>query len=92
MKDFEQFKQEQFVKKPQLKRAYNTTDFQYELARQIIEARLKKGLSQTQLAEKIGSGQSSIARLESGNYNPSFKFLERVARATGTQLKVSLDS
>ena len=92
MKDFEQFKQEQFAKKPGLKRAYDIPDPQHQLARQIIDARLKKGLSQTQLAKKIGSGQSSIARLESGDYNPSLKFLQRVARATDVKVKVSFES
>jgi transcriptional regulator with XRE-family HTH domain len=56
----------------------------------IIEARLKKGLTQAVLAKKIGTRQSAVARLESGNYNPSMAFLERVASALDARLEVSL--
>ena len=91
MKDFEQFKREQFKKKPGLKKAYDALAPQYELAAQIIEARLKKGLSQTQLAKKMGTSQSAVARLESGGYNPSFNLLEKVAHATGARLKIKLE-
>ena len=92
MKSFEQLKQDQFLKKPSLKKAYTDLNPHDELARQIIDARLKKGFSQAQLAKKIGTGQSSIARLESGDYNPSLKFLERVADATDSRLSVKLKS
>ncbi len=84
--------QEQFDTKPGLKEAYDALGPQYELAAQIIEARMKKGLSQAELAEKMGTKQSSVARLESGDYNPSVKFLAKVAQATGTRLKVKLES
>ena len=43
-------------------------------------------MEQKQLAEKIGTKQSSIARLESGNYNLSFQFLQKIANALGKQL------
>lgn len=91
MKDFETFKKEQFAKKTGLKKAYDELAPQYELAAQAIEARLKKGLSQAEMAKKIGTGQSSIARLESGEYNPSIAFLTKVAKATGTKLAVKFE-
>lgn len=79
------------LKNPDVKREFNALRPQYELAARVIELRLQKGLSQAQLAKKIGTGQSAIARLESGDYNPSMVFLEKVAKATGVQLKVKLE-
>ncbi|MCH5296017.1 MAG: helix-turn-helix transcriptional regulator [Treponema sp.] len=46
-------------------------------------------MTQKQLAEKMGTRQSNIARLESGNYNPSLHFLQRVASALGKRLSIS---
>ncbi len=91
MKDFQAFKRQQLAQKPSLKKAYDDLAPQYELAAQAIEARLKTGLSQADMAKKVGTGQSSIARLESGEYNPSIKFLAKVAKATGTKLAVKFE-
>jgi ribosome-binding protein aMBF1 (putative translation factor) len=90
MKSFNQYLEEQ-LKNPEFKKAYDALAPEFELASQIIDARLKKGLSQAELAEKIGTKQSAIARLESVDYNPSIKMLKRVAQATETRLKVSLE-
>jgi len=76
---------------PDFKKAYDELAPEFELASQIIDARLKKGFSQAELAEKIGTKQSAIARLESVDYNPSIKMLKRVAKATETRLRVSLE-
>ena len=54
------------------------------------QAREEKNMTQKQLAEKIGTRQSNIARLESGNYNPSFQFLQRVAKALDKKLTFTL--
>lgn len=91
MEKWKDFKK-QLMKDPDVRNEYDALHPQHELAAQIIEARLKKGLSQSQLAEKIGTKQSAIARLESGEYNPSVGFLERVATATDTRLKIQLNS
>lgn len=61
---------------------------EYEWARAIIEARVKGGLTQEQLARKMKTTQSAIARLERGKVNPSTKTLERLAKATGTRLRI----
>ena len=52
-----------------------------ELAEMIIDARNEHGLSRTQLAQKAGISQATIVKLESGGGNPSFKTLNRIARA-----------
>jgi transcriptional regulator with XRE-family HTH domain len=46
-------------------------------------------MTQSELAEKAGTRQSSIARLESGSYNPSLRFLKKVAEALDARLEVT---
>ncbi len=69
---------------------YQKLDAEFALAQTIIEKRLAKGFTQAALAYKIGTKQSSIARLESGNYNPSMAFLEKIAKALDTKVVISL--
>jgi transcriptional regulator with XRE-family HTH domain len=57
---------------------------------QVARLRIKLGLTQAQLAEIVGTKQPSIARLENGEGSPSLSFLEKVARALGAEVKVSL--
>jgi transcriptional regulator with XRE-family HTH domain len=57
---------------------------------QVARLRLKLGLTQTQLAEMVGTKQPSIARLENGEGSPSLSFLEKVAAALGAAVKVQL--
>ncbi len=65
---------------------YKRLDPHYRIISQLIEARLRKGVTQEQLAKKIGTKQSAIARLESGNANPSLEFLEKVTEAVDSKL------
>ena len=51
---------------------------------------LEKGITQNELAKKVGTKQSAIARLEGGNSNPSLSFLEKIALALGYQLKIQI--
>jgi len=53
----------------------------------IHEARRRAGLSQRDLAERVGTTQSAIARLESGTTEPSFARVERLLRACGLELR-----
>lgn len=62
---------------------------EFSIIEQVIKKRLDKGLTQKQLAEKIGTKQSAIARLEAGSINPSVAFLAKVAKALGGKLQVS---
>lgn len=55
----------------------------YRVISELISARIKEKMTQKDVAEKVGTKQSAIARLESGNTNPSLDFLQRVASATG---------
>ena len=61
---------------------------EFDLARALIEARAAAGLSQSQLAKKMKTSQSYIARIEGGKVRPSTDALERFAQATRTRLRI----
>lgn len=89
MKSFQKFKK-QLLKDQRIRKAYADLGPEFALIEMIIEKRLKSGLTQKQLAKKVGTKQPAIARLESGYSNPSIQFLEKVARALGARLRVSI--
>lgn len=70
--------------------AFEALDDEFALATQIIGARAKAGLSQAELAQRMETSQSTIARLESGRAQPSVRTLAKLAAATGTKLQISL--
>lgn len=70
---------------------YKRLEPQYRLISLLIGIRLKKGLTQKQLAKKLATKQSAIARLESGTYNPSLEFLQRTAKALGRKLVINFE-
>ena len=80
MKNYKQVKTE-LLKDPKIKQAYDNLEPEFALAEQIIKKRLELGMTQSQLAKKIGTKQSAVARLESGSYNPSMAFLQKTAQA-----------
>jgi len=79
-----------WIKDPEYKIAYDGLEDEFILARELIAARTRAKLTQKQLAQKMRTSQSAIARLESGESNPSISLLKRYAEATGTQLRVEL--
>jgi ribosome-binding protein aMBF1 (putative translation factor) len=89
MSDWKASKKE-ILKDKEVAKEYKKLEPKYKLIVQVIDARLKKGLTQKELAKKIGTKQSAIARLESGNANPSIEFLLKLAKATETELIVQL--
>ncbi len=72
------------------KEIYDKLAPEYSLVSQIIEARLNKGVSQADLAKKIGTKQSAISRFESGGYNPSLAFLIKISKALDRRVIISL--
>ena len=76
---------------PEYRTAYNALQPEFELARSLIEARMGAGLTQAQLAERMETTQSVVARLESGRVHPSTRTLEKVAQSTGTRLRISFE-
>lgn len=65
-------------------------DYAFQISEMIIDARAENNLTQEQLAQKINTKQSSIARLENGNNTPSVAFLIKIANALGMKLSVGL--
>ena len=79
---------EQLLQLPEVNEEYEKLKVLYDIKREIIKLRLDQGLSQKELAEKVGTRQSAISRLESGEYNPSIEFLDKIAHALGKELHV----
>ena len=70
------------LKNKEFKKEYNSLEEEFILAKEIINLRKSYKLTQKELAEKVGTSQPAIARIESGNYkNVSLSFLRRVAKA-----------
>ncbi len=82
---------QQWLKKKEYREAYQELEPEFALARAVIEARVAAGLTQEQLARKMKTTQSVIARLEGGKTRPSTQTLERLATATGTRLRISFE-
>lgn len=91
MKSYKTLKN-QLLKDNEIKKSYNELSPEFELIQIIIEKRLKQGLTQAELAKKIGTKQSAISRLECGTYNPTVAFLRKLADALDTELHISLSA
>jgi ribosome-binding protein aMBF1 (putative translation factor) len=89
MKAFASFKKK-LIKDNTIRQSYKALGPEYAFIMMIIQHRLSKGLSQADLARKIGTKQSAISRLESGRANPTVSFLRDVAKALDEELKISL--
>lgn len=70
---------------------YEALSSEFALASAVIAARARAGLTQVQLARKLKTSQSAIARLESGSALPSTRTLKKLAVATGSRLTISLE-
>ncbi len=91
VKTFDELKAER-LENLEVRDAYEALRPEFELAETIITARTAQGLTQAELATRMNTSQSSIARLESGRISPSMKTWRRLAAATGTRPKVTLES
>lgn len=78
-------------KDPEYVAAYDALEDEFAFAHQVIAARARANLTQAELAERMNTSQSSIARLESGRARPSVSTLERLAAATGSKLRMVLE-
>jgi ribosome-binding protein aMBF1 (putative translation factor) len=89
-KSYQQFKKEVLNDK-ETREAYERLSPEFDFIHSLIQKRIEKGLSQQELAQKIGTKQSAISRLESGRYNPTFKVLNKVAQALDSKIKISIN-
>jgi DNA-binding XRE family transcriptional regulator len=72
-------------------REYDALEESFTLARELIKARSRAGLSQEQVAERMGVPASTVARMESGGPAPGMALLAKYARAAGCALSIRLD-
>lgn len=75
---------------PDVEEEYQRQAPRYALVRELIRVRKSAGLSQTELARRIGTTQGVISRLESGEHSPKFETVADAARALGYRLDVKL--
>jgi transcriptional regulator with XRE-family HTH domain len=80
-----------WLKEPKYRRAYEALEKEFALASTVIDARSRAGLTQVELARKMGTTQPVVARLEGGRSRPSMRTLERLAEATGSRLLISFE-
>lgn len=82
---------QKWMKDKEYREAHDELAQEFDLARAVLGARVTAGLTQEQLAQRMDTTQSVIARLESGRTRPSTQTLERLAIATGTRLHISFE-
>lgn len=76
------------LKDPEFKKEWDALEPERALKRRLIELRMKKEMTQKQLAFAAGTHQASIARFERGDYSPTLSFVSRLAMAMGMKLEV----
>jgi ribosome-binding protein aMBF1 (putative translation factor) len=78
------------MKNPKFRREYEKADAEFSIVEALIKARTVAKLSQAEVAKRIGTTQSAVARLEAGNTKPTIPTLRRYAEATGRKLRIEL--
>lgn len=87
MSNFDEYFEKQMQNKEFCKE-YKELGPQYEIIEQLIKERSIQNLTQKELAERVGLKQSNISRLESGDYNPTIEFLQKIAKGLGKELHI----
>ena len=80
----------EWMKDPEFVAEWKKVEPEYQIARQMIGARIKKKMSQEELAKRVGTGQAVISRLEGMNASPSLSLLKRVASALETKITITI--
>jgi len=75
----------QWMADPETRDTYEAHAYEFEIARSLIEARSDAGLTQAEVAKRMGTTQSAIARIEGGSQLPSMKSVIRYATAIGAR-------
>jgi transcriptional regulator with XRE-family HTH domain len=82
----------QLMQDPEVAEAEARLRPKLELGRQILDLRLARGWTQKDLAQKAGTKQANISRLENGLLNPSVDMLQKIAEALDVELGVTLEA
>ena len=87
MSDLQELTNE-LMQDPDFKKEYEALQPEMNITRAILDARIRAGMTQTELAEKSGISQADICRLEKGTRNPSIALLKRLAEAMDSTLRI----
>ena len=88
MRSFDTFKK-RMLQNPAVKREYDALEDEFSLISELLKARTRAKLTQAQVARRMGTSQSAVARLESGR-SPSLASLRKYAKATGSKVEIRL--
>ncbi len=78
------------LKDPKVKKAYDDLELEFQIINLMVQRRIEKKLTQNQLAKKLRTKQPVISQFEQGNFNPSIKFLKRLAKALDAKLTITI--
>jgi len=91
MTSWKELRDEMLANDPEAKREYERLQPLFGVISDVLRLRYDQGLTQTQLAQRMGRQQPSIGRFEAGNTNPTLGFLQDIAEALGARLVVRLE-
>ncbi len=81
----------ELLAQPQTRAEYEALAEEFDMDRELIAARGRAGLTQGEVAQRMGTTQSAVARLESGKRMPSLRTVQRYASAIGARARVRLE-
>ena len=87
LNEFDDFVAEK-LKDPNFELEFNALEPEFSIIHAMIEARKASGLTQKQLAERVGIDQGDISKIETGDANPSLKTLKKLASGMNTRLRL----
>ena len=90
MKTLKDIKRE-LLANPAVQAAYESQSAEFEMACELIAARIRAGMTQSDVAQRMGTTQSVVARLEGGKTVPSLRSVQRYAQAVGAHAVVRLE-
>jgi len=79
------------LKDPVFKKAWQESETEYQVSRALIAARIKRKISQQQLAKEANTTQAVISRLENMTANPSVGLLQKIAQALNLKVKIQFE-
>jgi len=91
LEEVEEFFEEKYQQNPEFKKAWDDMELQYQLAREIIKRRNELGLTQKELAERIGTEQSVISRIENGQ-NCNLETINKIAESLNSKPRIHFEA
>jgi len=89
--NFSDYRKKQ-MKDPEVRKEYLkiTLCLSHQVSKMILDLRLRVGLTQGELAKRIGTKQPAVARLENESYYPSFRTIQKILDSTGYGIEIKL--